>query len=101
MPGPKEWFLIFLVILLIFGAKRIPEIMRALGRGLGEFRKAREDFEKALHEPAPSDDNASDTSQAAASTDSKQEAADDSEPSPSDAAAYEEARPTKTPDSDR
>ncbi|MFW6367278.1 MAG: twin-arginine translocase TatA/TatE family subunit, partial [bacterium] len=48
MPGPKEWFFIFLIILLIFGAKRIPEIMRALGRGLGEFRKARDDFEEAL-----------------------------------------------------
>ncbi len=49
MPGPKEWLFIFLIILLIFGAKRIPEIMRALGRGLGEFRKARDDFEEALN----------------------------------------------------
>lgn len=49
MPGPKELFFIFLIILLIFGAKRIPEIMRALGRGLGEFRKARDDFEEALN----------------------------------------------------
>ncbi|MFW5802963.1 MAG: Sec-independent protein translocase subunit TatA/TatB [Verrucomicrobiota bacterium] len=57
MPGPKEWFFIFLIILLIFGAKRIPEIMRALGRGLGEFRKARDDFEEALSSSTSERDN--------------------------------------------
>ena len=60
MPGPKEVFFIFLIILLIFGAKRIPEIMRAMGRGLGEFRKARDDFEKALNEPNGGSDGSED-----------------------------------------
>ncbi len=39
MPGPMEWVLILLVILLLFGAKRIPEILRSFGEGVKEFKK--------------------------------------------------------------
>ena len=39
MPGPMELVLIFLVILLLFGAKRIPEIMKSFGEGVKEFKK--------------------------------------------------------------
>jgi sec-independent protein translocase protein TatA len=39
MPGPMELVLIFLVILLLFGAKRIPEILRSFGEGVKEFKK--------------------------------------------------------------
>lgn len=38
--GPFELILIFLVVLLIFGAKRIPEIARGLGKGISEFKSA-------------------------------------------------------------
>ena len=38
--GPLELILIFLAILLIFGAKRIPEIARGLGKGIREFKSA-------------------------------------------------------------
>ena len=38
--GPLELILIFLAILLIFGAKRIPEIARGLGKGIKEFKSA-------------------------------------------------------------
>ena len=41
--GPMELIIIFLVILLIFGAKRIPEIAQGLGRGITEFKKAARD----------------------------------------------------------
>ena len=40
MPGPLEILLIFVVILLLFGAKRLPEFGRALGDGIREFKKA-------------------------------------------------------------
>ena len=40
MPGPLELLVILLVILLLFGGKRLPEIGRALGEGIKEFRKA-------------------------------------------------------------
>jgi sec-independent protein translocase protein TatA len=38
--GPWELVLIFLVVLLVFGAKRIPEIAQGLGKGIREFKKA-------------------------------------------------------------
>ncbi len=38
--GPMEIILIVLVIVLLFGAKKIPELMRGLGSGIKEFKKA-------------------------------------------------------------
>ncbi|MFT4604229.1 MAG: sec-independent protein translocase protein TatA [Rhodothermales bacterium] len=42
--GPFEIALVFLVILLVFGAKRIPEIARGLGKGIREFKSATRDI---------------------------------------------------------
>lgn len=47
-PGPLELIIIFLVILLIFGAKRIPEIARGLGKGIREFKSATTEISKEL-----------------------------------------------------
>jgi sec-independent protein translocase protein TatA len=41
--GTTEVILILLVILLLFGAKRIPELMRGLGRGAREFKEGMRD----------------------------------------------------------
>lgn len=41
--GGTEWLLIALVILLLFGGKKIPELMRGLGKGLGEFKKGKDE----------------------------------------------------------
>ena len=49
MPGGQEWILIFLFVLLIFGAKKLPEFARGLGRSMGEFKKARQEFEHEIH----------------------------------------------------
>jgi sec-independent protein translocase protein TatA len=46
--GPLEIILIFLVVLLIFGAKRIPEIARGIGRGIREFKDATSDISREL-----------------------------------------------------
>ena len=43
MPGPLEVVVILLVVLLLFGAKRLPEIGRALGEGIREFKKSIKD----------------------------------------------------------
>ena len=40
MPGPFEILVILLVILLLFGGKKLPEVGRALGEGIREFKKA-------------------------------------------------------------
>ncbi|CAN5427743.1 hypothetical protein BH11ARM1_BH11ARM1_18450 [soil metagenome] len=37
--GGQELIIIFIVVLLLFGGKKIPELMRGVGKGLGEFRK--------------------------------------------------------------
>ena len=41
--GSTEWLLIALVILLLFGGKKIPELMRGLGKGMNEFKKAKDE----------------------------------------------------------
>lgn len=50
--GSTEILLIFLVVLLFFGGRKIPEIARGLGKALGEFKKARDDFGKAVEDGA-------------------------------------------------
>jgi sec-independent protein translocase protein TatA len=50
MPGPLEVILILVVILVLFGAKRLPELARSLGRSLGEFKKGRQEGERSLSE---------------------------------------------------
>ena len=40
MLGGKEWILIIIAILLLFGGKKIPELMRGLGSGIKEFKDA-------------------------------------------------------------
>jgi sec-independent protein translocase protein TatA len=46
--GGLEWVLIILAFLLLFGAKRIPELARGMGQGIKEFRKASEDIKKEI-----------------------------------------------------
>ena len=49
-PGPTEWVLILVIVLVLFGAKKLPELARSLGQSMNEFRKAREEFDKELHQ---------------------------------------------------
>lgn len=44
MIGGTEWLLIIVVVLLLFGARRIPDLARALGRASYEFKKARKEI---------------------------------------------------------
>lgn len=47
--GP-EMIVIFFVILLLFGGKKIPELMRGLGKGVSEFNNARDSLKKEFNE---------------------------------------------------
>lgn len=40
MIGPNEWLIILLVILVLFGGKKIPELMGGLGKGVRNFKKS-------------------------------------------------------------
>ena len=48
IPGGMEWGLIAIVILLLFGGKKIPELMKGLGKGISEFKKGKNEIEKDL-----------------------------------------------------
>ena len=48
MPGGWEIFVILFVVLLLFGGKKIPELMRGLGKGIKEFNNARATIESEI-----------------------------------------------------
>lgn len=48
--GFPELFLIFVVALLVFGPRKLPEVGRSIGRALGEFRRATNDLKHTLEE---------------------------------------------------
>ena len=50
MPGGSEWILIVLVILLMFGGKKIPELMRGVGRGIREFNDAKTNVKSEIED---------------------------------------------------
>ena len=53
MIGPMEIMLIFFVVLLIFGGRKIPEVARGFGKALGEFNKAKDDIGDSLKVESP------------------------------------------------
>jgi sec-independent protein translocase protein TatA len=48
--GLPEILGIAFIVLLLFGAKKIPELMRGLGKGLGEFKKGMKDIENEIND---------------------------------------------------
>ncbi len=54
LPSGSEWLIILVVFLLLFGGKKIPELMRGLGKGVKSFKEgvneAKEEIEKAKDE---------------------------------------------------
>ena len=47
--GTPEMIIIAVLVLVLFGAKKLPTFARSLGRSMGEFRKAKDEFEAELH----------------------------------------------------
>ncbi len=50
LPGGTEWLLIFFGILLLFGGRKIPELMKGIGRGIREFNSAKDKVRDSLDE---------------------------------------------------
>jgi sec-independent protein translocase protein TatA len=48
LPVGFEWLVILVVVVLLFGAKKIPDLAKGLGEGLKEFKKASKDAEKEI-----------------------------------------------------
>jgi sec-independent protein translocase protein TatA len=57
--GPWELLLVFLAILLLFGAKRLPEIAQGMGKGIKEFKRAMKDTTDEIKNAV--DENAKDS----------------------------------------
>ena len=45
MIGPQEIIIILIIVLLLFGGRKIPELMKGLGKGMKEFKKATKEDE--------------------------------------------------------
>ncbi|MGH9859417.1 MAG: twin-arginine translocase TatA/TatE family subunit [Candidatus Acidiferrales bacterium] len=52
MPGPAEWVIILVIVLLIFGGRKIPEIARGLGEGIRNFKDSVRGNDKPEEKPA-------------------------------------------------
>ena len=50
MPGGMEWIVIIIAVLVLFGGKKIPEFMRGLGKGMREFKDAKDNVHRELRE---------------------------------------------------
>lgn len=55
MPSGPDLIVLLIIVLVLFGAKRLPELARGLGQSVNEFKKAKEEFDKEVAKPsAPS-----------------------------------------------
>ncbi|MGM0591344.1 MAG: twin-arginine translocase TatA/TatE family subunit [Halobacteriota archaeon] len=50
IPGGPELLIILLIVVLLFGANKLPQLARSSGQALGEFKRGREDIERELTE---------------------------------------------------
>ncbi len=50
MPGGSEWIFIILAIVLLFGGKKIPELMKGIGKGMREFKDAKDNVKSEIEE---------------------------------------------------
>lgn len=49
--GPMELFIILVIVLVVFGAKRVPEIGASIGKGIREFKRNISDVDRQVREP--------------------------------------------------
>jgi len=57
MPGGMELFVIVFIVLLLFGAKKIPDLARGMGKGIREFKDATKEIKKEVDDAGKEIDN--------------------------------------------
>lgn len=77
IPSGPDLIILLVIVLVLFGAKRLPELARGLGQSVNEFKKAKDEFDKEVaktassESPSPTSPIASSTAAAAASNTSE------------------------------
>jgi len=56
LPNGSEWIIIALLILLLFGGKKIPELMRGIGKGIRSFKNGIKDVEEEINKDPEKND---------------------------------------------
>lgn len=57
LPGGAEWIIILFAILLLFGGKKIPELMKGIGKGIREFNDARNNIKQEIESGMKEEDS--------------------------------------------
>jgi sec-independent protein translocase protein TatA len=60
LPGGPELLIVLLIVVLLFGANKLPQLARSSGQAMGEFRRGREEIETELKEGANASADADD-----------------------------------------
>ncbi|MDH7463283.1 twin-arginine translocase TatA/TatE family subunit [Chitinophagaceae bacterium 26-R-25] len=71
-PGFTEWIVILVVVVLLFGGKKIPELMRGVGRGLREFNDAKNSVTREIEEGMKEKDSSKPASPASTTSNNEQ-----------------------------
>ncbi|MFB6068544.1 MAG: twin-arginine translocase TatA/TatE family subunit [Halobacterium sp.] len=83
LPGGPELLIVLFVLVLLFGANKIPKLARSTGQAMGEFKRGREEIEEELqdmNEPASSSESTADsTAEASADSTTQQESTEETE----------------------
>lgn len=72
MPSGPDLIILLVIVLVLFGAKRLPELARGLGQSVNEFKKAKDEFDKEVAKPSSnSHDTADHTSSTSGTSETK------------------------------
>jgi len=61
LPGGPELLIVLLIVVLLFGANKLPQLARSSGQAMGEFRRGREEIEEELKKGAEEGDDEDET----------------------------------------
>ena len=63
--GTQEWMILLVIVLILFGGKKIPELLRGVGKGVGELQKGLEEGKRTIHESIEAERSKPSTAEAA------------------------------------
>ncbi|AZH24980.1 Sec-independent protein translocase subunit TatA/TatB [Haloplanus aerogenes] len=67
LPGGPELLIVLFVLVLLFGANKIPKLARSTGQAMGEFKRGREEIEEELKEGAEESGSSTETAETSTS----------------------------------